>query len=138
MVLTLSRDDFIRPVELELIELFNQNTEICVTISEATEILREHGYPHSDKAVRDNLFILTSAGFLTYDKDGCSFSLSSNTTKTKPCELPQPKHKHPEHCDKCGRKFSRGDVFFPHPFANIELYLCSECHAPKVVAYYLF
>lgn len=127
--------DGIRPVELELVELFEQNSQISVTISEATKLLREHGYIHVDKAVRDNLYILTNSGFLIYDKDERRFSINQNTTKdlTKKMLLPS-KPKHSDHCDKCGRKFNRGEKPFARSFANIELYLCAECHEPKVVA----
>jgi hypothetical protein len=127
-----------RPVEAELIEIFEQNNQINVTIREATEILCKYGHHHSDKSVRDNLLILTNSGFLTYDQVQHQFSLSANAakadlTKKMPCELLS-KPKHPDHCDKCGRKFSHGDVFYIRPFANLELYLCSDCHVPKVVA----
>ena len=126
-----------RPVKAELVKIFEQNTQICVTISEATETLSEHGHPHSDKAVRDNLFLLTNSGYLTYDGSH-KFSLNNGAkdlTKKMPCELPQPKPKHrtSDHCDKCGKKFSHGEITYLHSFANIQLDLCEDCHEPKAI-----
>ena len=112
-----------------------------MTVGEATKILREHGHRHEYRFVRDNLFILTTSGFLTYDQVQHRFNISpnaakANLTKKMPCELLSSKPKHParDHCDKCGRKFSRGDVPYVRSFANIELYLCAECHGQKIVA----
>ena len=130
--------DGIRPVELELIEVFEQNNRINVTVGEAIDILRQHGHPHSEMSVKDNLHILTTMGFLNYDKDGCRFSLSPNAAKVDlitHCKLPpKPKHQTSDHCDKCGRKFSHGEKPFVRSYSNMELYLCEGCHEPKVVA----
>jgi hypothetical protein len=125
-----------RPVKDELIQVFEQNNKISVTIGEATEILREHGHSRLYSSVRDNLLILTYSGFLIYDKNECRFSLSQNAMKadfTKKMPILPSKPKHRDHCDKCGRKFQLGEITYLHSFANIELYLCEECHEPKIV-----
>jgi len=128
-------------VELELIELFKQNNQMCVTVGEATEILLEHGHDRLYSSVKDNLFILATAGFLTYDKDEGRFSISPNAakadlTKKLPCELlpSKPEHQTSDHREKCGKKFSHSDVPYVRSFANVQLYLCAECHEQKVVA----
>ena len=116
---------------------------------DATELLLADGHKHTGIAVKDNLYILTGAGFLTYDQDSHQFSLSPDSAKVDlskkiPLEFPTPKqHKICErkarppsdHCEKCGTKFKPGDEWHIRSFAdNIQLVLCADCHAPKIIA----
>jgi hypothetical protein len=36
-------------------------------------------------------------------------------------------------CDRCGRKFERGEVPHIRKFSNIKLYLCDDCHEQKKI-----
>jgi hypothetical protein len=124
-----------RPVKVELVELFKQNNLLHVTVADTVRLLRATGHPHVDAAVRDNLFLLFNSGFLTYD-DSRRFSLNNGAKDlSKKIELPYtPKQPKIDHCDKCHRKFKRGQVPLIRKFANFQLYLCKECYTPKIVA----
>ena len=118
-MIILSRDDIVRPVEIELIEVFNQQKDIQVTVTEAINILLAKGHKHTQQAVRDNMMILVEAGFLTYGPVECKFSRSPNAekadlTKRTLIKLPSRAHKQYErnqrppsdHCNKCGKEFT--------------------------------
>ena len=52
-----------RPIQTALIELFKQNQQLHISISEATKLLHKK----RGELVGDNMFILTELGYLTFD-----------------------------------------------------------------------
>jgi hypothetical protein len=139
-----------RIIQSELVDLFNQNKDIHITFKEVKGMMSKQGNNHSGKGINDNLFILASLGFLSYDSR--KFSLSPNaskadlTTKVTKDMLPKFTRPHKQkssdpaqqpkpnlRCDRCHREFKLGEIPYIRSFANmIQLRLCKNCYVPKI------
>ena len=130
--------DGIRPVELELIEFFNQHINLQATVIEVNEMLGKLGHKHVYASVRDNLELLAMLGFLICDESQHKFSLNQNPTqlgltKAIPHGLRLTKHNKLANgrCDKCHRKLKLGEKSFIKQYGNLQICLCMDCFERK-------
>jgi hypothetical protein len=142
-----------RPVGRHIMAFLEQHEGIGYRIADLITEMSEQGWRHGDNAVGDNLKLLVKQGLIIernnfwygIPKNGEITIPESSKPKQKPGHqsvieskqspestyIPKPKH---DHCDTCGRKFERGDKFYVRNFSNVQLVLCEDCHAPKIMA----
>jgi len=136
-----------RPVSIHIVAFLERHKGMGYRIADLINELTEQGWHHGDNAVKDNCKLLVKQGLILkrnhfwygIPKDGeiTVPELSEPKQKVikpkqppKSTYLPKPKH---DHCDTCGRKFERGDKFYIRNFSNVQLFLCEDCYAPKIM-----
>jgi hypothetical protein len=142
------------------VEILKQNNNQSMSLSKIKKMMDEQGWRHTYDAIRDNYKVLLQNDVLKESDNGCVISPGFDNDLErldrrrfnhggrfnhkefigkKISKLPPPLEPYEYYnykcgyCDKCGRKFERGDKFYIKRFSNTQLVLCEDCHAPKIM-----
>lgn len=126
-----------RPVAEHVLAFLFEHKGVRFRLCDIYNSLHKQNLKHCLESIFDNLQILIKERIVV--KEGEYYSVSPQYD-VKPYTLslnlkPLPKFNPPllqhDHCDKCGRKFKRGDKFYIHAFSNLKVVVCEDCLEPK-------